>query len=110
MGRWTAASRACSSAVACCAKAAAKALLGSQIQPSVVGLEFGCLRVWGIAVENVGDGFALVGRQRGHIDQCLDARVTGRADDAAGVGVAGQHDRPFGSVDGPDDRVHVIVE
>jgi hypothetical protein len=33
IGRWTAASSACSSAEACCAKAAAKASSGSQIRP-----------------------------------------------------------------------------
>jgi hypothetical protein len=68
------------------------------------------LRVWGIAVEDVGDGFAFVGSQRRDIDQGLNARVTGRADNAAGVGVAGQHDGSFGSVDGSFDRVDVVVE
>ena len=77
---------------------------------AVVGLEFGCLRVWGFAVEDVGEGFALVGGEGRDIDQGLNARVTGRADDAAGVGVAGQDDGSFGSVDCPDDRVDVVIE
>ena len=64
----------------------------------------------GIAVEDVGDGFALVGRQGDHVDQCLDARVAGCADNAAGVRVAGQDDGSFGSIDGSLDGVHVVVE
>ena len=64
----------------------------------------------GIAVENVGDGFALVGRQGDHVDQRFDAWVAGCADDAAGIRVAGQDDRSFGSIDGSHDGVDVVVE
>ena len=64
----------------------------------------------GIAVENVGDGFALVGRQGDHVDQCSDAWVADRADNAAGVRVAGQDDGSFGSIDGSLDGVDVVVE
>jgi hypothetical protein len=36
--------------------------------------------------------------------------MTGRTDDAAGVRMSGKDNRSFGSVDGSDDRVHVVVE
>ena len=64
----------------------------------------------GIAVEDVGDGFALVGRQGDDVDQCFDAGVADCADNAAGVRVAGQDDGSFGSIDGSLDGVHVVVE
>ena len=64
----------------------------------------------GIAVEDVGDGFALVGRQGDDVDQRFDAWVADSADNAAGVRVAGQHDRSFGSIDGSLDGVDVVVE
>ena len=77
---------------------------------AVVGPEFGRLRVWGIAVENVGDGLALVGGEGRDVDQGLNAWVAGGADYAAGVRVAGQDDGSFGPIDCPDHRVHVVVE
>ena len=90
----------------CCSKG-----VGGQPDPAVaVGLEFWCLRVWGVAVENVGDGFALAGSQSGDVDQGLNARVICRADNSAGVGMAGKNHGSFGSVDGSLDRIHVVVE
>ena len=87
-----------------------KSVLGQPNPTAVIGREFWCLRVRRIAVENVGDGFALVGRQGDHVNQRLEARMVGCADNAAGVRVAGQHDRSFGSIDSSLDGVHVIVE
>ena len=66
--------------------------------------------MWGIAVEDVGDGFALVGRQRGDIDQRAHARMLGGRDDPAGIGVSDHDDRPFGPVDGAVERVDVVGE
>ena len=85
--------------------------VGGQPDPSlVVGLEFWCLRMRGIAVEDVGDGFALVGSQGGDVHQGLEARVAGRADDAAGIGVTCEDDWSFGAVDGSFHCLHVVVE
>ena len=91
-------------------KCSGKSILGQPNPSAVVGLEFWCLRVRGIAVENVRDGFALVGRQGDHVDQCFEAWVARCADNAARVGVAGQDDGSFGSVDGSLDGAHVVIE
>ena len=77
---------------------------------AVVGLEFGRLRVRGIAVENVGDGFVFVGGQRGDVDQCANTWVAGRADDAARVCMASQNYWAFGPIDNSLDRLHVVIE
>ena len=69
--------------------------VGGQPDPATaVGLEFRRLRVRRIAVEDVGDGFPLVGSQGGDVDQGVDPAVTGRADNTACVGMAGEDDTP----------------
>ena len=110
IGRWTAGEHGAFFGGGVVGEGRAKGV-GGQPDPSlVVGLQFWCLRMRGIAVEDVGDGLALVGGQGGDVDQGLQAGVVGGADDAAGIGVTGQDDGSFGSVDGSLHCLHVVVQ
>jgi hypothetical protein len=51
----------------------------------IIRLEVRRIGVWGIAVEDIGDGFALVGRQGGDVDQRAHPRMLGGSDDTAGI-------------------------
>ena len=73
-------------------------------QPMRVRRELGRLRVRGAAVEHVRHRLAFVRGERGHVDERLHLVAAGRPDDRAGIGVAGEDDRPLDPLERPVER------
>ncbi len=61
-------------------------------------------------VENVGDGFALIRSQSGHVDECLYLLVARRRDDGASISMADENDQPRCSLQRAIERRYIIVE
>ena len=78
-------------AAAAAVRAAVEAI-DARLEKRLTPDELRGLRVGLGAIENVGDGFALIRSQSGHVDECLYLLVARRRDDGAGISMADEHD------------------
>jgi hypothetical protein len=61
-------------------------------------------------IEDIGHRLTFVRRERGDVDERLHLVAAGRPNDRAGIGVASEDNRPFGSLERPVERGDVIAE